>query len=52
MKAIVDEAIRKAFPKDAEEIIKEVRWDALQGCYFFNRWGMYVGIEPDGYIHT
>lgn len=48
---VVVEAIRNAF-KDADAILAELRWDALNGCFYFSRWGMYVGVERDGYIHT
>lgn len=34
------------------EIIAQIKWDHLNGCYAFNRWGMYVGVERDGYIHS
>ena len=49
---VVIKAVREAFPKDAISILHDVKWDGLNGCYFFERWGMYVGIEKDGYIHT
>jgi hypothetical protein len=46
----VSEAIKQAFPKDANEILDSLRWS---GDHFsFNRWGMYVGVELDGYIHS
>ena len=48
---IVD-AIIKAWPDQAVEILGELKYDHLNGCYFLNRWGMYVGIEENGYIHT
>jgi hypothetical protein len=51
-RAIAEKAIREAFPKDADTIIAELRWFPLEGCFGFSRWGMFVGIERDGYIHT
>jgi hypothetical protein len=49
---VVIESVKKSFPDQAREILETVKWDGLNGCYFFERWGMYVGIEKDGYIHT
>ena len=53
---VVVEALKKAFPDHTKDyvgnLVHEVKWDHLNGCYFFQRWGMYVGIETDGYIHT
>lgn len=47
---IVD-AVVKAFPKEAEEIVSSLRWSSDH--WSFVRWGMYIGIEPkDGYIHS
>lgn len=48
--AVVRDAIHKAFPKDALEILRELRWN--RDHFYFRRWGMYVGVERDGYIHT
>ncbi len=46
----VKDAIRKAWPDQAEEIFESM-W--LAGDHYaFGRWGMYVGVEFDGYIHT
>ena len=50
-KAVID-AIYKRFPDDAIQILQEIAYDNMNGCYFFTRWGMYIGIEEDGYIHT
>jgi hypothetical protein len=46
----VGEAIKKSFPNDFLSIIKDLRWSGDH--YSFNRWGMYVGVELDGHIHT
>jgi len=49
--AVVLDSIRKSFPKEAEDIIKSLRWSGDH--YSFLRWDMYVGVEvKDGYIHT
>ena len=34
------------------EIIDQIKWDSMNGCYFFLRHGMYHGVETDGHIHT
>lgn len=48
-KAVTD-AIIKAWPDQAVEILQQLRFAGDH--YSFNRWGMYVGVEFDGYIHT
>lgn len=45
-------AIEKRWPNEALEILQSLQYDSLNGCYYFIRWGMYVGVETDGYIHT
>jgi len=37
---------------DASELIASLRWDGLMGCYWFERSGMYHGVELDGSVHT
>lgn len=49
---VVIAAVKKAFPDQADLILAETKWDSLNGCYYFIRWGMFVGIEEDGYIHS
>ena len=49
--AAVDSVI-KAWRDQAVSIFKTWRHDTMNGCYCFERWGMYVGVEYDGYIHT
>jgi hypothetical protein len=47
---VVRDSIKKSFPDQAKDIIASLRWS---GDHFsFTRWGMYVGVELDGYIHT
>lgn len=29
-----------------------LRWDSMNKCWCFGWAGMYVGVEPDGHIHT
>lgn len=50
---VVIEAIKKAFPKESEDILESLRYHGgIDKMYFFVRWGMFVGVELDGYIHT
>lgn len=46
----VVQAICKAWPEQTAEILQSLRFAGDH--YSFIRWGMYVGIEFDGYIHT
>lgn len=48
----VVESIVRAFPKDAAVIIRELRFHGFDRFWSFERWGMFVGVELDGYIHT
>jgi hypothetical protein len=48
--AVVTDAIRKAFPAEHGKILTTLR--KASDHYSFQRWGMYVGVEPDGCIHT
>ena len=32
---VVIASVRKSFPDQCEEIIQMIRWDCLNGCYFF-----------------
>jgi hypothetical protein len=49
---VVIEAIQKRFPQEYSEILQDLEYDSLNGCYYFVRYGMYFGVENDGYIHT
>jgi len=40
-----------AWPDQVDEIMQQIRPE-YGGFWGFNRWGMFVGVEPDGYIHT
>lgn len=46
----VVEAIIKAWPDQAVEILGGLQFRGDH--YSFSRWGMYVGVEFDGYVHT
>lgn len=48
------ESIKRAFPKEADEILAEIEFNGLKfdPYFYFNRWGMFVGVELDGHIHT
>ncbi len=46
----VSSAIKKSFPDQSSDILDTLRWS--YDHFSFNRWGMYVGVELDGYIHT
>lgn len=43
-------AVTRTWPDQAAEILPLIRHNLDH--YYFERWGMYVGIEYDGYIHT
>lgn len=45
-------AIQQAFPNDADDILRKLRYHSLDGYWSFVRWGMFVGVELDGHIHT
>ncbi len=46
----VCKAVEVAFPDQAKSIFPTMRGGSDH--YSFLRWGMYVGVEADGYIHT
>jgi len=51
----VIEAIQRKFFPDVvliAKIVTELKYDSLNGCFYFTYAGMYHGVEPDGYIHT
>ena len=45
----VTDAILARFDEPA---LRELRWDSLNGNYYLSRYGMCIGIEEDGYMHT
>jgi hypothetical protein len=53
---IVINALKERFPNDTccirNNILNEVEWDSMNRCYYIERWGMYIGIEENGYIHS
>ena len=44
------EALSNAWPDQLDDILKSLFLN--HDHYGFGRWGMYVGVEFDGYIHT
>jgi len=51
-RATVREAIRNGFPHDWERIFRDMKWDSGDGFWWIMYRGIFVGIEPDGYIHS
>ena len=43
-------SVTRAWPDQAAETLPLIKHNLDH--YYFERWGMYVGIEYDGYIHT
>ena len=48
---VAAQALLKAWPDQVDAIMRDIR-PCIGGFYGFNRWGMFVGVEPDGYIHS
>lgn len=48
----VKEAVLRAFPNNGEDVLKNMRWSSIDGCWYYDLHGMTVGIETDGYIHS
>ena len=48
----IQTAIREAFPKSADAILADLKYDTLNRNWFFYLHGTYVGVEHDGYIHS
>ncbi len=47
----VKEAVEKGFPNNPE-VLAEMRWDSIMGCWLIDLFNMTIGIETDGYIHS
>ena len=45
-------AMRRKHGATADTYIAMLRWDGLNGCWFYTLNGMYLGVEQDGYIHS
>lgn len=45
-------AVESAWPHEASTILHEMKWDGLAGCWLVERYGMTIGIERDGYVHS
>jgi len=50
--AEVLESIINSFPENCEAILKELLYHPGDDYWSFVRWGIFVGIERDGYIHS
>lgn len=49
---VVINAIHRRFgAEEAAEVIAKM-WYSSMGCWCFNHYGMFWGVEADGYIHT
>lgn len=48
----VKNAIQEAFPNDYEAIIKSLIFNLRDNFWSFTRYGMFIGVEQDGYIHS
>jgi hypothetical protein len=46
--------IRRCFPSEAADILRALRHhcSTLDEHWSFSRWGHFVGVEADGYIHS
>lgn len=51
-RATVKLAVMRAWPQEAGAILRDMRWDGLAGCWLVERYGMTIGIERDGYVHS
>ena len=45
-------AMRRKHGKDADKYIQQLRWDAMNKCWFYELRGMLLEVEEDGYIHS
>ncbi len=52
LKRYAERHTREDEPLTHLTMLQLVQWDALNGCYYFIRNGMYHGVELDGHIHT
>lgn len=44
------EAVKRSFPNNIMEILPTIR--RSRDHWYFNKWGMYIGIEDDGHVHS
>lgn len=53
--------LRRAFPHliehpgsegGIEGLASRAHWSALLGCWLTSAWGMTIGVERDGYVHS
>ena len=45
-------AVKQAFPYDWEDVFERMQWSYIDGNWCIDYKGIFVGIEPDGYIHS
>lgn len=52
--AVVDSIVSRFHddPLHAERVLQGLKFDTINGNYYFYFAGMYVGVEMDGYLHT
>lgn len=49
----IERTVAASFDKPhANDALRTAVWYGLEGCFGFTMHGMFVGIEPDGYIHS
>ena len=48
----VRQAVWDAWPQEGAAILREMTWDGLNGCWMIERYGISIGIETDGYVHS
>lgn len=46
------QTIIRSWPRECESILNSLKHDALSNYWYFTRWGMFVGVEKDGYAHS
>jgi hypothetical protein len=48
----VIESIKKSFPNESDNIINNMIFHIRDNFWSFVRYGMFIGVEQDGYIHS
>jgi hypothetical protein len=49
---VVVDSIRNGFQEHSDDILQDLQFDSIMGCYYFYRGRIFYGIECDGYCHT
>lgn len=47
-----EEIMADASAYSERQIVPGPVWMGLEGCWMFRRWGMVIGVEKDGYVHS